>query len=302
MSDHRYRWRPGQIIIPSVLILLGLLFLLSNFDVIPWGWLSLWRLWPIILILLGLEVILTRASIGATLVIALLLILFFIAVGFFLGAPWGYWGGWQEGETVHLTQSVGDISEAKVVLQFGAGTLNLQALPQPSASLMEGDFSGGRPNMDFRESKGKGELTLSGERRWTFFERSPDWNWNLGLHPDIPLDLRAQVGAARANLDLRELLVRELNLDLGASSATVVFSERAGATTATVKAGAARLVLEVPEGVAARIEAEVGLSSFTVDQEQFPKSDGIYVSPDFDQWPHKLYLYIDTGVSSITIK
>jgi uncharacterized BrkB/YihY/UPF0761 family membrane protein len=35
------------------LIVIGGLFLLRNFDVIPWHW-HLWRLWPVVLIAFGL--------------------------------------------------------------------------------------------------------------------------------------------------------------------------------------------------------------------------------------------------------
>lgn len=44
-----------------LLILAGLIFLSSNFNIIPWNiWRDLWKFWPVILILLGLKQILDK--------------------------------------------------------------------------------------------------------------------------------------------------------------------------------------------------------------------------------------------------
>ncbi|QRN85124.1 hypothetical protein JR334_09145 [Clostridia bacterium] len=44
-----------------LLILAGLIFLSSNFNIIPWDfWRDLWKFWPVILILLGLKQLLDK--------------------------------------------------------------------------------------------------------------------------------------------------------------------------------------------------------------------------------------------------
>ncbi len=67
---------------PILLIILGGLLLLNNFDILPWSiWQSLIDFWPIILILIGLEILLGRSKISNVIVtlvglIVLLTILF----------------------------------------------------------------------------------------------------------------------------------------------------------------------------------------------------------------------------------
>lgn len=63
-----------------VLICLGVILLLNNLGLIPWGiWLSLWRLWPVILILAGLQSVF-RGSKAADWLIYLFGLIFSIAL------------------------------------------------------------------------------------------------------------------------------------------------------------------------------------------------------------------------------
>ncbi len=67
-----------------ILILLGILFLLNNFGILPWPvWQIIVRYWPVVLILVGLEVILGGTWLG-NLIFGLLGLLFFVGIFFFL--------------------------------------------------------------------------------------------------------------------------------------------------------------------------------------------------------------------------
>ena len=83
------RWRPGQITLPAILIICGILFLLSNYNLIPGGWWeSAWRLWPLVLIFIGIDLILRHVG-GwvATALMVLLVIVAIVAVVLLIAAP-----------------------------------------------------------------------------------------------------------------------------------------------------------------------------------------------------------------------
>src|SRR5688572_8704882 len=66
-----------------ILIFIGILFLLQNFGILPWSvWGFLWRFWPLLLIIWGLQAIFGRtlASRVAISVVAILLMLLVMAV------------------------------------------------------------------------------------------------------------------------------------------------------------------------------------------------------------------------------
>jgi hypothetical protein len=56
---------PRSFFWPLLLIILGTLFLLNNFSLLPWSiWNSLLKFWPILLIFIGLEILLGRSKIA----------------------------------------------------------------------------------------------------------------------------------------------------------------------------------------------------------------------------------------------
>src|SRR5438132_4034551 len=77
-QDPHWRYRRAPILWPFLLIAAGVIFLLNNLEVLPWSvWNQLWRLWPLILILIGLEILLGRRSPA----LSFLLILLILAAG-----------------------------------------------------------------------------------------------------------------------------------------------------------------------------------------------------------------------------
>ncbi len=88
--------RGASLIGPLILIAAGILFLLANLGLLPAGfWGAIWRFWPVILILLGLDIILSRQlgwSSSITTAIIVVLIVLVVAAGLF-GATTGTFRG-----------------------------------------------------------------------------------------------------------------------------------------------------------------------------------------------------------------
>ena len=56
--------RRGGFVWPLVLISLGAIFLLNNFNVLSWDvWDLIWRLWPVLLVAIGLDILFGRRSV-----------------------------------------------------------------------------------------------------------------------------------------------------------------------------------------------------------------------------------------------
>ncbi len=54
--------KQGSGVWPAILIGLGLVLLLNNFNLLSWeAWYQLWQFWPLLLILVGLQIILGRS-------------------------------------------------------------------------------------------------------------------------------------------------------------------------------------------------------------------------------------------------
>lgn len=187
------------------------------------------------------------------------------------------------------------LSGAVVRVKFGAGELRTR--PAAPGHLVDGQFSGGVRHRFLRP--GDLELTPDIEYSFPFVDRRLDWT--VGLAPDVPLDLRFETGASRSVLDLRGLLVRNLELHTGASDTRLIVPDAAGATSIKAETGAASLTVEVPAGVAARIRSKMALGSSRVDESRFPRTTDGWESPDFATAANRVELDLQGGVGSLSV-
>lgn len=297
---------------PAVLIGLGIIFLSNSLDLVPWTvWGSLWRFWPVILILVGVQILLGRtgAGWGISLVVAILLVI--VLVGAAVAASQAGWGvpidmgTTAEGQTGTVDKDLTRLQEARATIEFGAGRLALDSLPTASDKLVVVDYTSGTlgraPRLRLQEQGRVGILSITGGDGFRFGRTAEPDQWNVHLAQTIPLDLTVRLGAAEGILDLTDLKARTLNLDVGASSTVVRFPARAGTTRAFVNAGAASLTLEVPPGVGARIVADSGLASIDAAP-RFSRSGGAYTSEDYQTAANRLEVELKAGVSSIRIQ
>jgi hypothetical protein len=306
-----------------VLIALGVLLLLGNLGVLPTDtWRSLWQWWPVLIVLLGIELLLTgRASWGAVLFAVLVLGAAAVVQN---GLPWVSMRGAPPRASLEIPsgnrfeQPLQGARQVNVDISHGAGRLDVSGGAR-EGMIAEGNVTGAdlsRLRNRYQVQNGVGSLDL------TFAEGNP-LGW-LGVHDEAPNELLVKLaqgvpirrleidsGAAEVRLDLSELQLQTLELDTGASSARVSMPRR-GVTTGSITAGASSLVVEIPEGVPARIRAEGGLAEFKVDEQRFPRvgNEGVaglavqreYRSPDFDNAPNRVDLKISAGVASVEVR
>ena len=291
----------------GALILIGIVALLWNFDVLPDRfWPVAWSLWPVALVAIGAGLALSRVRVwlGSTAFLAVLI------AG--LGAAWGL-AATGEGPVLHrktIAVNLGEATAARVELHVGAGSLTLDADAPPNR-LLAGELESRAVDNAYAMSEahrpgGQSVVTLGSApgREFSFWPgQDPSEDWTLHLTPHIPTEILVEAGAADIDLDLRDVVVRQLEIEAGAADIDVVMPAAAGTTEASIDVGAASLRITVPEGVAARIEVDAGLSSVQIDQGRFPQaSDDLYVSPDFERAANRIDITIDAGASHVEIR
>ncbi len=298
-----YRRRPS-LIGPLILITIGILFLLANLGMLP---LTFWeiaaRFWPLILVLVGLEIILGRRStIGALVVVVLWLAL----IG---GVVWLSFAGGSilpttAAVTDQIAQPLGDIKSASVDLNIGFATTNMTALATDATDLMKGTFAhneGVRIVKTYNASGSEGRLGLRGEGADFAVFDSRNSHWDIGLNPTVPIALSVNGGVGRVNLDLAALNVTALNLDAGVGT-IVAKTPKSGATTMRINGGVGSATLIISDGVAARIRVNGGLVGVRVNESRFPKLGDAYQSADYATAANKIDITVDGGVGSIDIR
>jgi hypothetical protein len=300
MSE-RYRGRRGgSIVFPIILITLGVLFLLDNLNIIgDIDWSTIWRLWPIVLIAFGLEIILgRRVSFGV-----IFLVIFLVLVG-------GAFAFWTTGVGVGdlrsetFTWPLQGVERAEARFEVGVGALRLAGagdlgellagdvqLPD-RAELVEsvqvtGGVANGRVSADW------------GVLGWPRFFGARGGRWDLRLNERVSWDLDVDTGVGEARLDLSDLLVTDLNLNSGVGAVEVTLPRR-GMVEANVDGGVGEVVINIPEGREARIRVERGIGGVDVDS-RFERRGDFYETDGVDSAESYIDLEVNVGVGSITI-
>jgi hypothetical protein len=130
--------RHGSIFLPLVLIGIGIVFLLNNLGVVNWDvWDTLFQLWPILLVALGLDLILGRGIVRGLLAFVIVAV---VLAG--IGAIVFQFGGSDQWTLTQRTiaEPLQFATSGEVHVAFGAGTLEVSASPDP-AMFVEGEIA-----------------------------------------------------------------------------------------------------------------------------------------------------------------
>jgi hypothetical protein len=298
------RRRPS-IIGPLILITAGILFLMSNMGTLPYSfWEIALRFWPLILILVGLDIIIGRHSIIGGLIVV---ILWIGLIGGVLWLSFNQAPGLLQGANVvpeDVSQPLGDIKNATINLQIGSARTNVTALNDNSEDLLKGTLRhapGTRVVKNYTVVGNEARLALAEEGVNFLADGFTLSYWVIALNPVIPIALNVNGGLGSASLDLSALQVTALTIDSSVGSIDVT-TPRSGAVTMTLHGGVGSAQIMIPQGVAARIRTHGGLGSINVDQSRFPKFGEAYQSSDYASATSKIDIEVDGGLGSISVR
>jgi len=277
------------------LLFLGIVFLLQTLGVLPWGlWGTLWRFWPVLIIIIGVSFLLRRYNVW------LVSLLILAMLGACLGiAAWQYESPPPSGAaTQSYSEPLGDIERAQIEVDFTAGSISISSLPPASPNFVqvtaEGKSRDGSINVDFQRHDGEGRLYLKTEQGGA--------RWEVRLTTITPLAMNIKSAASNIELDLSQLKVTELKLDIDAGNCKLTMPSSAGTTRVNIKADVANVEVTIPDGVAAKVRVDTDLSAFDVDQSRFPKQGDYYISDNFDTAQNRVYLEIDCDVGRVEVR
>jgi hypothetical protein len=326
-----HRRRNRGIVLPFALISIGGIFLLQNLGFVDAAvWRRILHLWPILLILVGIDMIARDRFTGLarSLFVALVVVAALAIVGF---AAWAGAVSPLAGpiESRSFAPPLDGAKQLNVTVNVGGGDLNVGALADGDDVAARIDLTSLRdafPPPTYRVRGDVGELIISNMTDRRGPEHAGPALGSLGgahgsvqLRRDRPTDLRLRAGATHAALDLRGVALTRLTADVGASSLLVQLPEPAGQLDMRIRGGASGIAVEIPPNVPASIRINGGLSSIAIDENRFVRSDRArdtghwsadafvagrrtYVSSDYERAPRRIDLQIDMGASSVEIR
>lgn len=300
-----------------MLVLIGTLFILKNLGVIYFTWHTIWRLWPLILILWGISLIPVKDY------LKLIFSVVAIALSVLLVQKYdktGYYNfGWRDSdrgrnreqfdrddwndtsETQELFQPFDSaINRVELKLDAAAGEFRLEeTAPDDQLLTLFKEGSVGNYSMTSQDEDDVRTIELK-IRESNAKIRTRGNRVKLGLNTTPVWDFDMNIGAASIDFDLSNYKVGEIDLDGGASAINLKLGDRSDYTKLDIDAGAASIDIKIPESAGAELKIETALSS-----KNFPGfkkiEKGLYRTENYESAAKKIEIKIDAAVSSLNI-
>lgn len=304
-----------KIIWGLLFIFVGSIFLLDNFDVIEFYWGSVWRFWPLIFILTGVNMIFSRLGDrnAAPWLVAGVTVITLAFIGYQGSQPRSKSRHSFEfnsdrvrsdrsAETQVFTETMSDsIQYSQLNIEGGATSYILK---DTTSNLFEArvESHDGTHSL-VREVRDSVEVLnfhmRNGKRNWKVDDMN-DNQTDLKLNALPVWDLSVKMGAGEVDFDLSSYKVRRLEFNGGAASFEAKLGNLVPLTDVEVEAGVASVEIRVPEGSGCRIKLDSGLSS-----KDFPgfdkQSDGSYTTSNYKTAPNKINISLKGGLSSFEV-
>lgn len=316
-----------------VLVIIGAVFLLNNFGVIDFHWGNLFRLWPIFLVIGGVNLLLANTrAVWATAVKVLVLV---IGLGFVLFSNVGkrYHSGPlfnynfndddhdrnNDDDDTDTSFTDGDIKtpngSSKVYQQIynAEKTVRLNIAGGATSYILNGSTDS-LFKASTHETFGDYLFTMAKEDSTTVLNfnmkgHNNRFHWDskhmneahLNLNTAPVWDINIRGGAAELKFDLTPYKIRRFSFSGGATSSKIKLANNMPVTNVSVSTGASEIEISIPQNAACDIKVASGLSSN--DFQGFTKLSGShYTTPGFETAAKKIYINLKGGVSDFNVK
>lgn len=296
-----------------LLVLIGILFILKNTGAIAFSWSTIWHLWPVILILWGISLIPVKDWIklvlsGATVVIA------FFAIQQYGPKDNNNWHfNWNDRHERNrdtdndysgsfnnvLSENYDSLTQiAELKLNIGVGEFKIN---DTTAKLIEvkHDNSNANYSMTAKTEDSLTVIDLSLDKG-EFHDGDIKNNVVMKLNPQPIWDLDLNVGAAEVDFDLSKFKTRNVKIQGGASDIEVKLGGALPMSDVKIEAGAASIMIRVPENVGCEIISNTFMAS--KDFKGFVKTGNQqYQTPGYAQSTNKIKIDLQAGVARVDV-
>ncbi len=257
----RYTYRYRSFFWPAILILAGVIALLVNTGRVPVERLGLLiALWPLILIVIGLELIVRRNFHGvAGDVAAALIVLLAIAgaAGYVIVAP-----NPSATQTLDSSADVGNVHQAALQINVGAANITIGGTTDKLYTAHV-EYSGAQPRVQF-DSEG-GVLRIDQQSRgFTPFQGSA-FKLTLDLSTSVDWSIEENTGATRTTMNLARVHVTPLQINGGASTDDISLGPTSQVVEVKINGGAVTAHVHRPSGTDVKVGVSGGFVSLVAD-------------------------------------
>lgn len=191
----------------------------------------------------------------------------------------------------------------QVTVSMGAGRLRMEG---GSRTLLEGAFT-----YNIQEWRPEINYSVDGETGSLVIQQPPgidvnpqvganQYDWNLRLNNQIPIELNVMLGAGEGVLHLGDLFLTKLSITTGAGSTIVDLRKNWPVDLqAQITGGVGEVTLRLPASTGVRLETS-GLAA--VNAGNMEKEGNIYFNQAYGQSEHSLHVIFQAGIGELNIE
>jgi len=290
------------------LIGIGVIFLGNTLGYLEWFvWSDLLRLWPMILIAIGIEMVFKRSSLSFFSYLSPLLIAAcFIYVIYDGGAVA------EKGISTEIRQATFSVSNEeasgldslKIDLDLSLGDFDIESTNE-AAFTGEIEFYNKEPKFKFSKEEGIGKISLDYDHNSRKFRmrQGKGCHSTIFITDKVPLELSIDAGVVDLAVDLSNIQLARLDMDSGDSDVMIRFGDKSDHIKANFDIGVSDLSVYIPEGTAVRLHRDTGLASVSYRDLGLVKvSKETYESPNYGTAERTIDIEVDAGISDINLE
>ena len=283
---------------PALLILAGIIALLVNTGAIPVDRLyQLLDLWPLILIVIGLELIVRRSVHGmAGDVAAALIVLIAVggAVAYVAATPSPY-----ATRTMDSSGSAAGLEAGALEIDVGAATIDMSGADLGSDLYRAHiEYSGPTPKVELDRSTGRLKISQPSDG----FFGSRKFKLTLQVNVAVPWTVTENTGAASDTINLSQVHVGSLRINTGASHEEITLGPLSGTVPVDINGGALTVHVRRPAGVETSVRVSGGAVNLTADGRSFHAIGNVdFTSDGFSAASDRYRITVNGGACTVTL-
>ena len=277
-----------------------------------------WRLWPLIIVGIGLAFVLSRTPaffLGGTVVAVCIGLV--VGSAFAIGPNIGCGSDGHDARAVSQSGSFDGDSTVDLTLQCGSASIAASTDQQWHVTATNTD--GGTPQVSAKASWLRGSSSTTTDA-WSFSRGKDDWQISLPTTTRIDLAASLDIGDARFNLASVNLASARFTLNLGSLHVDLT-GAKVGTLSVSTNLGAAYLTLDgasdlsadlrtnlgslevcLPDGLGVRVTARDSLSSSDFTGAGLTRIGAVWQTLDYDKAAHKADLSFATSLGSLKLR
>ncbi|HEY9062140.1 MAG TPA: hypothetical protein VIO64_16820 [Pseudobacteroides sp.] len=301
--------KTGKIGLGVFLLAIGIIWILISFNVISFSYvttffISAFKLWPLILIFIGVNLVFKYNSAVKT----ISWILYFsivLSYGIIANPKIGFEGvkinldlGNRRNENyVKYSEKIKEATKnGKIDISLGATKINLDGNTKElfSADVPE---SVKLNKVDYSNNDKDVKIDLNKSHYFDFASKTCSFNLNKNVLWDIDMN----TGAINGTMDMTDIKLKKLDLNIGASSIDMKFGSGYDKTKVDINAGASNINLTVPRSSGIRIKISKITNHTNLDSLGWNKNKDVYESPNYDKAESKIDMEVQMGISNFNV-